>query len=337
MATHLQSLRKFFVVIGHSSVKRSTTRSPTEVSSNTAMPTTMRTETSPTAPATTKTTTTPTTTPPPLCAKAKPKLLDAAAVAGRGASLSSAVLRDRKPVAPVAAPTAAAPAAATGKATLKGRNPSIRASAERKEMASPSGRKASLLDLESHYGFYAFYHRDGLNKAIHILCVWPILFTAQVLLTCVPRIAGPIPAPPSAPPSVHLIYAYVTVVDAALLVSLVYTIYYTLLDRKLGWLAGWFVLALCVAARVAVALGVNVLCWIAQFIGHGVFEGRRPALIDNFVQSFLMAPYFVFLEVVCAVSKYEPTIGFHTRVAEQIKFKDAQQKALLSAADTTNS
>lgn len=43
--------------------------------------------------------------------------------------------------------------------------------------------------------------------------------------------------------------------------------------------------------------GVNVACWIAQFIGHGIFEGRAPALLDNLVQAFLLAPFFVWFEI----------------------------------------
>ena len=30
--------------------------------------------------------------------------------------------------------------------------------------------------------------------------------------------------------------------------------------------------------------GVNVAAWIAQFYGHGVHEGRAPALLDNLFQ-----------------------------------------------------
>lgn len=46
-----------------------------------------------------------------------------------------------------------------------------------------------------------------------------------------------------------------------------------------------------------VALGVHVVSWIAQFIGHGVFEGRAPALLDNLVQAIFLAPMFVWLEM----------------------------------------
>lgn len=45
------------------------------------------------------------------------------------------------------------------------------------------------------------------------------------------------------------------------------------------------------------ALGIHVFSWISQFVGHGVFEGRAPALLDNLAQAFLLAPLFVWLEV----------------------------------------
>ena len=45
------------------------------------------------------------------------------------------------------------------------------------------------------------------------------------------------------------------------------------------------------------ALGIHVLSWIAQFIGHGKFEGRAPALLDNLVQAFFLAPFFVWFEI----------------------------------------
>lgn len=46
-----------------------------------------------------------------------------------------------------------------------------------------------------------------------------------------------------------------------------------------------------------VAIAVHVICWIAQFVGHGVFEGRAPALLDNLVQALFLAPFFVWMEL----------------------------------------
>ena len=45
------------------------------------------------------------------------------------------------------------------------------------------------------------------------------------------------------------------------------------------------------------ALVLHVTCWLAQFVGHGVFEGRAPALLDNLVQAVFLAPFFVWMEV----------------------------------------
>ncbi len=45
------------------------------------------------------------------------------------------------------------------------------------------------------------------------------------------------------------------------------------------------------------ALGIHVASWLAQFIGHGVYEGRKPALLDNLVQAVFLAPFFVWMEI----------------------------------------
>ncbi|KAI4172013.1 MAG: hypothetical protein LQ346_008673 [Caloplaca aetnensis] len=55
------------------------------------------------------------------------------------------------------------------------------------------------------------------------------------------------------------------------------------------------------------ALGLHVTSWIAQFIGHGVFEGRAPALMDNLTQAFFLAPFFVWMEVLFRLG-YRPEL-----------------------------
>lgn len=56
-----------------------------------------------------------------------------------------------------------------------------------------------------------------------------------------------------------------------------------------------------------ISAGVQAFCWILQFIGHGKFEGRAPALLDNLVQAFFLAPFFVFLEVLFMLG-YRPEL-----------------------------
>jgi uncharacterized membrane protein YGL010W len=45
------------------------------------------------------------------------------------------------------------------------------------------------------------------------------------------------------------------------------------------------------------AVGIHIVSWLAQFVGHGKFEGRAPALLDNLVQALLLAPLFVWMEI----------------------------------------
>ena len=55
---------------------------------------------------------------------------------------------------------------------------------------------------------------------------------------------------------------------------------------------------------------VNAIAWIAQFIGHAVFEKRAPALFTN-LKFGLLAPFFVTFEVMNYM------IGYHEGKAMQ--------------------
>jgi len=74
------------------------------------------------------------------------------------------------------------------------------------------------------------------------------------------------------------------------------------------------------------AIAVHVVCWIAQFIGHGKFEGRAPALLDNLVQALFLAPLFVWLEVLFYFG-YRPELHARLRKSvdvELIKFRESK-------------
>jgi uncharacterized membrane protein YGL010W len=74
---------------------------------------------------------------------------------------------------------------------------------------------------------------------------------------------------------------------------------------------------------------VHVVCWIAQFIGHGKFEGRAPALLDNLVQALFLAPFFVWFEILFSLG-YRPELKRRVdkAVEEQIqKFKDEKRRS----------
>ncbi|CAM8916075.1 unnamed protein product [Rhodiola kirilowii] len=46
--------------------------------------------------------------------------------------------------------------------------------------------QTGLLDLERHFAFYGAYHSNPTNIIIHMIFVWPILFTALILLYFTP-------------------------------------------------------------------------------------------------------------------------------------------------------
>jgi uncharacterized membrane protein YGL010W len=69
----------------------------------------------------------------------------------------------------------------------------------------------------------------------------------------------------------------------------------------------------------AISIAVEVLAWTAQFIGHGVYEGRSPALFDNLLQALVLAPFFVFMELLFAFG-YRPEL--------QKRVNDAVEKEL---------
>lgn len=184
-------------------------------------------------------------------------------------------------------------------------------------------KRSGLLDLEKHFAFYGAYHSNPVNIFIHTLLVWPIFFTSLILLNF-------IPIPFHLLPQIEASAAFGNLVlNFGFLFTLIYALYCVLLDVKAGSLAALLCFFCWVgASSVAqtlgfslawkVVLGAQLFCWTGQFIGHGVFEKRAPALFDNLTQAFLMAPFFVLLEVLQIICKYEPYPGFHKRVQAKI-------------------
>ena len=161
------------------------------------------------------------------------------------------------------------------------------------------------LNLEKQFVFYASYHNHWVNVAIHLLCIWPILATLVLMLQYTP-VVGPTPEAIASLP-----FGGFVKLNAALLLVFIYVVCYPLMDPVAGTLGSALVSVIYVLTSKAVsdgvmvnglpvwqvALGIHVAAWILQFIGHGVFEGRAPALLDSADQAFLTAPLFVLLEV----------------------------------------
>ncbi|KAF5097128.1 hypothetical protein D0Z03_001474 [Geotrichum reessii] len=185
--------------------------------------------------------------------------------------------------------------------------------------SSSTASSSSVFDLQEQLGFYRKYHHDTTNVLIHVVFVPTILFSTLTLLTrfTLPGLEA---------------YPYINV---GTLGALGYGIFYTLLDVKFGLpslvvlVTATLKLTTLQGAGDGVAWLLFVVGWVVQFIGHGVFEGRAPALFDNLVQALVLAPFFVTFEVA-------HFFGFRKEVLDEIDKKIAPELEAFHANKNKN-
>jgi uncharacterized membrane protein YGL010W len=132
--------------------------------------------------------------------------------------------------------------------------------------------------LKSHFSDYAAFHATPGNKACHMIGIPLIVLSGFAMLAQLPlvSVAG----------------FTVTAAEALLLGA---TLYYLTLDLALGLMMLAVSAALVAAGRQIPfwpALGLFVLGWILQFIGHYVYEKKSPAFFRN-VTHLLVGPLWI--------------------------------------------
>ncbi|TDH72397.1 hypothetical protein CCR75_006918 [Bremia lactucae] len=187
-------------------------------------------------------------------------------------------------------------------------------------MGFPSDR----FDLEKQVAFYLSYHSNKINQCIHLVCIWPVFVSGLVLLAHTkPLIETPVFLT-SLPYGQYMVFNY-----SAVVVS-IYMLWYIALDIYAGTLGAAIVFQCFVLANYLVIEGaktmdidilhavlvIQALAWTLQFIGHGVFERRKPALFDSPDQAFITAPLFVLLEILFPLG-YRPEL--YQRVMKQAR------------------
>ncbi|GAK64099.1 DUF962-domain-containing protein [Moesziomyces antarcticus] len=174
-------------------------------------------------------------------------------------------------------------------------------------------------NLRKQLAFYGAYHTDPVNVGIHILGVPSIIFATSALLakqgTIFPYVQDHFPLAAAylsqAGSQLAAVLPAKTFEYAQLNLAAVfmgsYWLYYSVLDTTAAlllapiWYALWYgstVLARTHPDATKIAIGIKAFGWISQFYGHGVHEGRAPALLDNLLGAVVLAPFFVFLEVI---------------------------------------
>lgn len=137
---------------------------------------------------------------------------------------------------------------------------------------------------------------------IHMVFVPTILLTS-LLLACNIRIPSSTLAQIPAIP--QILYPYI---NLGVFSAIGYGLFYLSLDREFGAMSlpvlvfstlqfSQMVLSSKADYINTWSFIVWVIAWIAQFFGHGYYEKRAPALLDNLMQALVMAPFFVLFEV----------------------------------------
>jgi len=136
-------------------------------------------------------------------------------------------------------------------------------------------------------------------------------------------------------PAYHYAFNDYLVFDTnyATLIAVIYIVYYFLLEPVAALLyTPQLIVTLLTATAISerenyktIAWSVNVISWIAQFVGHAFAEGRAPALLDNLLGAVVLAPFFVHLEVLFALG-YRPEM--HMRIKNSIGMEIARIRRL---------
>ncbi|RUP45045.1 hypothetical protein BC936DRAFT_148680 [Jimgerdemannia flammicorona] len=167
-----------------------------------------------------------------------------------------------------------------------------------------------LFNLKHQLVVYGSHHNNRVNILIHIACVPLILWTALVFATN----TGPLFDPAFLGPNFAWLKAFGP--DGGFLAAVFYLSYYLLLAPDAAILYAPFIIYMSYSATQfhlsnphanEIAIALHVFSWIMQFIGHGVAEKRSPKLFDNLIQAILLAPFFVFFEVLFALG-YRPQL-----------------------------
>jgi len=154
-----------------------------------------------------------------------------------------------------------------------------------------------LPNLVDFFTAYGSHHHTKVNKIIHFICIPQIIISLFALIKHKTF-------------EIDLFGTKLLPFDLNFIFLMVILIGYIQIDLISGLVSSTFYFSAYVLnnyfyevckqkdlldIHFKAALALHVITWIAQFIGHGVFEKRAPALLDNILLT-LVAPDFVILE-----------------------------------------
>ena len=190
------------------------------------------------------------------------------------------------------------------------------------------------LDFGQFYFSYAKYHYNDVNKIIHVIFIPTILFSAFGLLHYGVNWGR-----------LDLLAGTSIQIDLASIVLPILLVIYLFVDFVTGFVSSCVFLGqlffsnylfnnqplhfpLLGLTHFQWMLYLHIFSWLTQFVGHGIFEKRAPAIIDNLLLMFV-APFFMIFEVLNVGMGYkEKEVNQWNRyVAMEIKqYRDSKIK-----------
>lgn len=162
--------------------------------------------------------------------------------------------------------------------------------------------------LAEHMAFYAAYHRDARNRLTHFVGVPAIAFSILIPMSWASFDVGGVGGAGGVGISLAMIFTAAVFVlyfmlDVPLAIAMV--LFFVPVLAVAEWVGGmasqtgWWVFGIFFVGG-----------WVFQLVGH-VFEGRKPALLDNLFQ-ILIAPIFLMAEAAFA-------LGYRSALHEEVE------------------
>ncbi len=140
--------------------------------------------------------------------------------------------------------------------------------------------------LTDHLSQYAAYHQDGRNVVTHFVGIPMIVVAVATLLSRPVWMVGDMP------------------LSLAAIATLLSCLFYLRLDIRFGitmtalmalsLAAGYWFAAQSTAIWLGAGVGLFVVGWAFQFLGHH-YEGRKPAFVDD-LSGLVVGPLFLVAE-----------------------------------------
>ena len=146
-----------------------------------------------------------------------------------------------------------------------------------------------MFNVSESYNFYKNYHQNHINVLIHIFCIPMIAWSISVFLS-----------------QINLFKFMNLNINANFVLLNLYLFLYTSLDNIYFQPMGIYLFLIWFTSELFVktvknyyfyAFLIHIFSWTLQFIGHGFFEGNRPALTDSISQAFIAAPLFSYIDL----------------------------------------